>query len=161
MCCRSGHLPVGHMVPSAETKPQGTRARGLSQLPAQGQSPVGRVSGGEPGSLKRGPRRGWVHRVAAIGLSCDDKEGAGRREGEATSQGQPQPSRPWLRVPGSLHTTHTTWVTCPKPRSWPLWVWASCCAVSIISRGQPAPRLGPRGQNCYSRVKEVAWAVTH
>lgn len=47
MGCRSGHLPVSHMVPSAETKLKSPRAEGRGQLPAQGQSPGGRVADGE------------------------------------------------------------------------------------------------------------------
>lgn len=47
MCCRAGHLLVSHMVPSAETKLKGAGAKGWGPLPAQGQSPVGRVSDGE------------------------------------------------------------------------------------------------------------------
>lgn len=81
LCCKSGHLPVSHMVPSAETHLQGARAKGLGQRPAQGQSPVGRVSGGETGSLKRpaGPGGAECIRRQLLRLSREDQQNRKRR----------------------------------------------------------------------------------
>lgn len=73
MWCKSRHLLLSHVTPSAETKkrhqgPRAQQARSLSALQGTEISPVDRVSdggSGEPGKTW-GSMRGWEYRTAAI-----------------------------------------------------------------------------------------------